>query len=158
MMNVEKTNGKYVVTANANVFIVPNGFHYIDLERNFAIKRAKRICKTVNKEFHAEELFGEFWFVSDDLESDNLADHGFEVERRVYVMPGEIFSLLPIGLFEDLKEGETKEIIMNVAANDYEDRIKDVPVELHLNVTAKQKEYRYSNHGNFEDVYKRLVG
>lgn len=158
MMNVEKTNGKYVVTANADVFIVPNRFNYIDLEHNFAIKKAKRICKTVNKEFYADDLFGEFWFVSNDLESDNIVDHGFEIEHRVYVMPYKISSLLPVDLFENLKEGESKEIVINVSANDYKNHIKDIPVELHLNITAKQKEYRYSNHGNFEDVYKRLVG
>lgn len=158
MKNVEKRNGKYVVTANADVFIVPNRFYYLNPDLKSDIRRAKRTCDSLNEKFYKTDLIGQFWLTSEDLNSDNIACHGFRLEQHKYVTGGEISEYFPVKIFEDLKENESKEIIMNIFAKDSDsDEDNEIPVELHLNVTAKQTKYRYRSYGNFEDTFKRSI-
>ncbi len=149
MKNVTKENGKYVVTANADVFIVPTAFFTVDPEYTNC---AKRICESIGREFSPDELFGRFWITSEDLNSSNLGCHGFRVGGRVYVDSSEMPNSLPVDLFKDLKEDESKEIIFSVMAEDI-DTDEKIPVELHLNVTAKQVPYRYRYIGTFQKAF-----
>lgn len=153
MKNIEMRDGKYVVTANADVFIVPSRFYYPDHGLSSAIRRAKRVCDSLDEKFYKTDLIGQFWLTSEDLNSDNIACHGFRLDQHKRVAGGEISEYLPVKIFEDLNENESKEIVMNIFAEDLDaDEDDIIPVELHLNVTAKQAKYRYSHYGTFENV------
>lgn len=160
---VTKTN--IVIEAEADVFIIPNKLYKLNPKYMTELNRIVNVRKialanNLVYDYEADDVI-QLWFVSDDLGSDNLGNHGFRfwVENdRYWVHSSEskILSCLPKKMFEGLREGETRTIL--IPMNDTEiqncntgDEEK-VDIELRLTITAAQSKYRYKSFGNFEDT------
>lgn len=96
----------------------------------------------------------ETWIKSDDLKTENMADHGFEVEtdgeRRFFSIP---YRHLPVKLFSSAKEGDTVHVTIPIVNRE----TKYVDVLLHLALHIRQLQYRYSNFGPFEKLLDQLI-
>lgn len=160
---VTRTN--VTIEAAADVFIIPNRLSKLDPEYMAELDRIvnmKKIARANNLvfDYKADDII-QLWFTSDDLDSENLGDHGFRfyIEDDKYLVPpseSKILNYLPKKMFEGLREGETRTIL--IPMNDAEiyncntgDEEK-VDIELRLTITAAQSKYRYKNFGNFEDT------
>lgn len=163
----EMENGKLRIEAEADMFVVPNragtADGFMESIRENRIEEAKRFCKNNNAEFDpTKDKFIQVWISSEDLNRDNLSSHGFGIHyknERLYCLNGsKYFMYIPETMLKDLKEGETKTILYkNIELEngnvDLEDANENkIKADLVLNVTAKQRSYRYKNFGNFEDA------
>lgn len=160
---VTRTN--VTIEAEADVFIIPNKLYKLKPKYMTELNRIVNVRKialanNLVYDYEADDVI-QLWFVSDDLDSENLGDHGFRfyIEDDKYLVPpseSKILSCLPKKMFEGLREGETRTIL--IPMNDTEihncntgDEEK-VDIELRLTITAAQSKYRYKNFGNFEDT------
>lgn len=158
-----------VIEAKVECFIIPNRIGKIsDLSftaiRNEYKEKMIMISDLNGIEFDPEnDTMMELWFTSDDLGSENLVDHGFNFE----LPDGTVIrgcrinsSLLPTKLFEGKQEGDTVTLNLIGTYMDYRDDInmrlifKDVMLK--CEVRLNQTEYRYRNHGRFEEVMQKI--
>ena len=164
-------NGKNVVRANAEIFIIPNsaakctGFLGSYVERSE--EKGITICNANNKSFDPKkDYFIETWVVSNkdiegaNLGSDNLADHRFifKVNDNTYIGEfGDLSRYFPEKVLPT-KEDETVELIYpDLEASNYDNRDDEITFDLHLNLTAKQLKYRYRNFGTWEDTMIKVI-
>lgn len=160
MKNIVKNeNGTINITANADIFIVPNSAakisNYFNPEN--ALTEMNTLCKDNGCQFDPDrDLLIQVWMCSDDLKSDNLDGHGFSFrmdDNRYVVWGRSIPSRIPASMI-NMKEGETKIInLNNIEAENFLDDSK-VSVNLQLTVKASQLDYRYRGFGKFEDAMR----
>ena len=152
---IENVNGVYEIHANAEVFVIPNSANKVS-EYTFrsVIDNAHRMCENLGMEFDEKnDKLAQFWTSSDDLDTENLSCHGFSFEVDGQEVYSEyIPECIPVKIYKDIKEGESREVIYEFEGHIYEPKSSRVPVRLVLNVTAAQSKYRYRRFGNFEDV------
>ena len=170
--NVENVNGKLVVNAKAEVFIIPNTPSKI----NWASCLGERLADAMNEisklngyEFSPDEKLVQLWWTSEDLGSENLGDHGIRVqlnEDHLKIAASctyNPFGYLPIGMVKDWHDGEEIEIIIPVKTDDNcfvfkngrfdrnATKADEMEIEFHLKVTPSQLKYRYRRFGTFEE-------
>ena len=152
------------IKANAEIFIIPNSAAkisgYFEIFREKYRNLANKICKDNNLEFNEnKDYMVETWICSDDLRTENLADHGCKIMvdgKKYYLENGAIKRDIPSTVLYNLKEGESITLIFNdIKIVDYDsDDYDEYLINLELNITASQTKYRYARFGKFEDVLK----
>lgn len=144
------------ISAKASAFIVPNPACPIKkcMDRKGLISRMKDICDLNGVAFNENDRLIEMWFHSEELNTENLIDHGGSIEdsegnvKRIYVQG----IYIPESIIRNCKEGDTITYKMRGSiGNPKEDLI------LELELTLQQKGYRYSRYGNFEKVLASLL-
>ncbi len=163
--NVTVTEIDITVAANADVFVIPNHASTVNEFVFGKDTRKETVCNVcfangVSYDPETDKLI-QLWMVSDDLQSDNIEDHGFisnfnGKEYRCH-LPAYCHSL-PKKLLPS-KEGETKRIIIPncIATERSRDADEEINFDLILNITASQTKYRYKNFGNFEDAVRYVL-
>jgi hypothetical protein len=161
---MKEKNNRYSV----DMFIVPNSS--ITIEKMLLRKQYEgwlsRLMEVNGLELSNNECLIDVWMVSNsttgdtNLESDNLRDHGFEVDGKRACIGSAYF---PKRLIESKKEGDVIEINLPITYPEYqrdentgklincsEDDV--IAISLKLN----QKDYRYRRFGNFEEVLEKV--
>ena len=154
-MKMESAEIKVNYEANVEAFIVPNkalvvsDFLFDVDDREAAYKLLARI-----NEVHyepSEDKLVEFWYVSPELGSENLVDHGFKINGQYCNCDYDIGRYLPYSMVKDHKEGDTIDVIWP-----YDDG-SDVMKFILMHVTFKQSSYRYARFGKFEEVLEQVT-
>lgn len=148
------------ITANADVFIIPNPARMED--EIYMIERLK--------EFAAYNGCGmvvpavEVWIVSDDLGSANVADHGISIittvrnNSELIKLPCSVtvdMCWMPAAMLRPYKECDTFEAKYKFRDVDIDGVL--YTINLNLLCTAAQRNYRYSNFGTFEEVLQMVT-
>ena len=154
-MKMESSEIKVSYEANVDAFIVPNKTHVVSDFLFDADDRetAYKLLAWINKVHYepSEDKLVEFWYVSPELESDNLVDHGFKINGQYCNCDYDIGRFLPYSMVKDHKEGDTIDVIWP-----YDDG-SDVMKFILMHVTFKQMGYRYARFGKFEEVLERVT-
>lgn len=158
MKKIEVMQGKNLLAFGASAFIIPNPLTKVNTMFDNSYKQRiaefeKEVCEMNHiGPFSEDDLLVELWFCSEELNSENLVDHGFNVEdadgTRLHLQP-IMMKRLPVKLFDGHKEGdrfsvkipqktESGEIIMEIA------------------LTLDQLGYRYRRFGTFEECLESL--
>lgn len=158
--------------ANVDTFIVPNmprKFKDIctsnktrELQYRKMLELSNIQCDIIN------QLMFEMWFVGEeDLESDNLVDHGFKIikDNMMYKFKMFGFSYLPYQVLEGKKEEDIINITFPIKCDVYdlnkkgqEDYFKEnQDWSFSAKITLKRKKYRYKRYGTFEKVLELLI-
>ena len=146
-----------VVEASGDIFIIPN-------ELTNAVCRSKSITETMNK-ILVESGFKERDDVNliliqvcitseNDLETDNLTDHGgrFLRSENSVSLINYFPSSLPVNILLNHKEGDIVDVVYPKGS------LHDNPdFDLVLHLRCAQSVYRYRNHGTFEEVLNKLL-
>lgn len=156
--DVTETEGayRYHIIADAMMFVIPNPGVSINSLCCWQ-ERYKKSAEINNVDISDDDEWIELWFHSEELDSENICDHGFCYSNddgiNVRVCAGA-HNHIPAKVLDNIKEGETIE--WNFEAPSHKRGSEEEPqsVLLTLNLTAQQKGYRYSRFGNFEDVVK----
>jgi hypothetical protein len=156
-------------TVTGEIFIIPNHAGLVKdyLFKEEELERATSLCKANGKEFDENnDWIVETWFLSEEVGSDNIPDHGFSVninDKKYRIFSGELSRHIPAKLLPS-KEGEPVSITFeNIDAyemnhEDVRKRFHDNPekLDITLNLTAAQEKYRYGNFGKFEEVLSKV--
>ena len=104
------------IVANLDAFIVPNS---INLFKDFYFKERREVKYKKLLELSGatcnldDEQMVQMWYVGEELNSDNLVDHGFRIIengiRYSFTMNG--FDCLPYHFLKDKKEGDIIKIL-----------------------------------------------
>ena len=166
-MEFTEINGIKTLTFNAEAFIIPNHAGAANDYLLFGEERKKFLDK-ISQENNCGELdfdndqCCQLWFCSDDLDTDNLVDHGafikMDNDEEIWIRP-EV-SVLPVKLFNGKKEGDT--VVINIPWHPsfiYGRRSNEnaEPLSLVLHVKLNQQSYRYRGFGNFEDALQYVT-
>ena len=163
------TNNNITVTANAECFVIPNHAGTCDqyiFGKAYREDTVRMICEANGESFDSkQDNLIQIWITSDELHSDNVECHGFHIEidgKDNYCHLPQYSICLPKQVLPAI-EGEVKELVIpNCTAETSARWLKKNPeaeeeefqFTLVLNLKANQKEYRYRNFGNFEDVVR----
>lgn len=160
MMNINTETG--IISATGACFIIPNrGGKIEDFMTGFQKEldeRMQHISALNGQTFNRHhDWIAQIWWVSKDLESDNLTDHGFRVidENGVQWFGRTPSDHFPVKVFGDHKEGDEMEITYPITLSSHQHGEKEVLLK--LNVKLAQKDYRYRNFGDFEKVLKKVT-
>jgi len=157
---------------NASMFIVPNSLSKV--KNFFNPEKYKKImteiCELNGTTFDPKnDLIVQTWYNSKQLGSENLARHGAykrTEDGNTYIIDFYAQEYFPVKIFKDHKEGDvinfkipcklTKRYTCdddNEAFSTEEtiEAIADMQLELN------QLDYRYRNHGTFEEVLDKLI-
>ena len=96
-------DGKLNIVANADVFVIPNMAakisSFLDFARDGYRQLGNKICNDNGKSFNEDtDYLVETWMCSKELDSDNIADHGFSVkvdDSTVLYFRGDIKRYIP---------------------------------------------------------------
>lgn len=150
-------NGKMVVNADADIFIIPNKGckldDYFESFREDLKKYYEDLCEANNTMFFENDKLVQVWITSKDLETDNLFCHAAWIDN--YVIRLDHHEDVPMKLIH-IKEGESTTLVFNGCATNLNDNTDKKEVKLVLNVTANQLGYRYRNSGKFEDIMAKV--
>ena len=154
------------IVANIDGFIVPNS---VCKFKDFMLKetrepRYKKLLELSGVECNLDDQpMIQMWYVGEELNSDNLVDHGFKIitdDKKYYFTMSLCY--LPYCLLKGKREGDiitvsfpAKCTIFN-SNKDIED--EDIDWVLEAQICLNQQGYRYARFGRFEDVLERLVG
>jgi len=160
MLTINKENNTTIISGvKGDIFIIPN--RAAKIEDYFEAFRDKyhgifeRQAEMNGLDLDAGEYGVETWIVSkEDCHCSNMADH------RPYITDPETGEDIPFCLVDgrtiirsliDGKEGDVKTVRLPISING---RYHDEPYNgiLEIELTLKQKEYRYARFGNFEKV------
>lgn len=122
-------------TLHADIFIVPNSIIRVresDLERLVIQNRQELLDEEFRPRIGDEMV--QIWIT--DSENDNWSDGSNPVNGMFFV------NRLPMRLFEGHSEGETTYLPLADGRT--------------VQLTLNQSDYRYRNHGSFEEVLQRL--
>ena len=148
------------INVTGDIFIIPNRASRLSECFKGYQEMYKEICKYNNKEFDPNMFIIETWMVAPEL-SDNLGDEGFIFEhegKEFYVNPGRIKSFVPECFLSDVKEGDYIEFTYkNVKATEISKEKNEIKISINFKFRANQRDYRYRNFGNFEDVLTRVT-
>lgn len=151
---------------SGDVFIVPNKYSTLTVEskrwynKNERLAKFEKLANLNNLENFDPDItkIVEIWVVVPEM-TENLHDHGIYLDNEQYRALDH--SIVPTELFEGKVEGDVVSIIIPL------ERCFKVPSEFGLVQTRKQinvkfnlrlaqREYRYRNFGNFEDVLRKV--
>ena len=144
-------------TVKGDIFIIPNETFKLDSlrpdsVRNTIIRRTQRL---IGLKLSGSEIMAEVWITSPECDNWSSTYGGFQKHLGIELkdwnerdedsyLVGYFPKLFPSQILEDKKEGDT--IIL---------RCPEYGVNIEL--TCRQKNYRYARFGNFEDVLKLVV-
>lgn len=159
MKKIYFENGSKIIEADGIGFIIPNNGDHSDNFRDWIQKWYMPIVETNKISLEKNDYIVQVWSASEeDLDSDNLERHGFTITedgKRIHYSPR--MELLPASMFEGKVEGDTVTFDVPIHGFDEEGELDDeVIVTLRFNMKLCQREYRYRNFGNFEEVLKRV--
>lgn len=152
---------KKTVEAYAKCFIIPNHAGTIEsyiFGGDYRKEVVKSICDANLMEFNEKAKLVQIWFVSEDLHSNNLSDHGFytTIDGEEYRCHLPSYSCcLPKGVLPTHENDIVELIIPNCTAEPdrrKSDKKEEIVFDLHLNLEADQLNYRYASFGRFEQV------
>jgi len=151
--NVVKNDAGEVteIEFNADAFIIPNRAGKLGDFWLSSVAEAARRQATImlGKEPTDDDLFVEMWYVADDIGCENLVDHGASVEidgKKYYIDVPTRY--LPYLALKDKREGDSLIVTFYEAASNEDGDDINVVVD----VTLKQKGYRYARFGSFEET------
>lgn len=161
--NVTRNNNGEVtgIECNAKAFIVPNHSGKLeDFLFSSTRKDIKEIATSVlGKEPDKDERYVQMWYVVEDLNCDNLGDHGARVE-----IDGEkhnirlASSFLPYSILKGKNDGDVVDVVFRNTYNAWINDDADAAGEIvTMHVTLDQKNYRYRNFGSFQEVLKIVL-
>lgn len=161
------------VEANVDAFIIPNNAvkmkDFLGGIEERKIKYQKLLdLSGIKCDDLMDQKMVQIWLVAkEDLESDNLSDHGFRVikDNSLYKFKMSGLYYLPLVALEGKKEGDIIDITFPIICYQYEGlraldkciKEKSDDWSLSAKITLKQKGYRYEGFGNFEEVLKIVV-
>ncbi len=152
---------------DADAFIIPNGVPAIKSFFSSYQQRYSDLCQKIyeingidyDTENLGEEKMLEMWVTAkEDLDSENLGSHGFELEIEGVQNYCRFPNYLPMRLFEGKEEGDIVSIILPIIAYTYKDDNAKTELYLKFHIRLAQTEYRYRSFGRFEVLLARLLG
>lgn len=161
-MSKKVENG--ILEFNAKGFIIPNAItkisKFISADSKFEYMKSLMKETAPDMDLTMDDELLQLWFVSSDLNVDNLCRHSSEITlengREVSFRPSEIEDL-PVKIFADKKEGDIIDIIFNYNAKDcLFTKTEDFSFKVVMHLQLAQTEFRYRNFGKFEECFQRL--
>jgi hypothetical protein len=155
---------KEIISFNAKAFVIPNrAVRLVEFSKqpwmNDVYKYLLEMASLNNIELNDDDEIIQLWFHSEELESDNLCDHGFNIRlnngRMVSFRP-KALQWVPLKLLESINEGDSLLLISPSSSNFNIKRQSSVDAILHISMICQQQGYRYQSFGNFEDVVKKV--
>ena len=151
---------------HADIFIIPNSLRKLREFPSFMQNSYRNMLKTIFSEHHIhsenldEELFVEVWATSkEELKSENLSAHGFNVTIDGKEFRARFPEYLPVSLFLFNHEGDETWLNIPVFAEKYyreSDTVETARPILKWILRLAQTDYRYRIFGNFEDCLQEL--
>lgn len=141
-----------IIKARGDVFIIPNRAATKDEFIDKTIPSAVQNMLISNDITEENPMFVECWIVSDELNTENLRDHGGHINDDDSITIHTRY--IPAILFNGHKEGETVTVKF-VAMKYNEDSSSKVLLE--MNLTLAQLKYRYKQHGKFEECFEKVT-
>ena len=155
---------KQIISFTANAFIIPNGARevseFISLDKaNGTYRYLQEFAKLNNTEICDSDKVVQVWFHSNEVDSDNVVDHGFKVTlndgTQTGIRPSNL-QWIPAKMLEGIKEGDSMMLVSPAFTNYNRTRQSKIDVILHISMICQQKGYRYARFGNFEEVVKSV--
>lgn len=150
------------IVANLEAFIIPNS---VNLFKDFYFKerieyKYKKLLELSGATCDLDDQYMvQMWYVGEELNSDNLVDHGFRIIengiRYSFTMNG--FDCLPYYFLKDEKEGDIIKVTFPIKlyTDDKSENAADWTLE--AKIKLNQTDYRYRRFGRFEDVLNQLI-
>lgn len=149
---------------DADVFIIPNVIckvsdFIVDVDEMTVYTENVLRMNGMDPSNARDTYLVQLWFISKELESDNVARHGFHAmvdgkEQRISPFNMEH---LPVSLFEGHNEGDTINIKVPVYVDNYVGDDTRTFAEMDITVTLAQLKYRYRAMGKFDELLKELL-
>ena len=162
MLNITNENGKLNIEANASMFIIPNSAGHI---KDFCmtdriLRTTNKYCEDNNISFNEEnDWLVQIWIQSgeQDLFTDNFFRHALliDYDDKEYYVTLHSDEWIPKQLI-DVSEGEVVTLHFNNVTLTHKKDEDEMLADLTLHVTADQLNYRYRNHGRFEEVLQKV--
>lgn len=155
-----------VIKANAKAFIIPNhaGLVSTFITPDNILEGAIKFCELNGTVFNPDvDQIVQLWIHSDDLSTENLADHG----GKYIAESGTEYSIgisssgrhIPSNILCGHVEGDVITVKIPCWARCIDDvhgkNSFDIVIELSL--TLQQRGYRYGSFGNFEEVLQKVM-
>lgn len=150
---------KVFIEADGGAFIVPNPASVIIKHLDGVVKNFKGLCDLNGWDYSPDDRAVDVWFHSKELDSENLNGHGvhLEVGNEVVHFRPYALNLIPASILRGHNEGDTLDIkVEGVGTVSGVDRYK-VPVTMNLKVELKQKGFRYTGFGMFQEVLEHVT-
>lgn len=149
---------KTIKIKGIDAFIIPNNaptvMMYFEAFRDKKLREMQTLCELNNVVFNEKtEHNVEIWLTGENtVGSDNLRCHPFTVtDDNGSRHSGHIYlDAFPESLFRGHIEGDTVSLKIPGTVDNARSETEDVIFD--MEVTFKQQEYRYRNHGRFEEV------
>ena len=154
-MNTENIKAEDItIKATGEVFIIPNRLNRKDEFLSESVQSTLQEMADINDITEENSMFVECWIVSDELNTENLRDHGGHIndDDRINIHTNHIPSTLFIGK----KEDDIVTIKFPATLHDHANNTHD-KITLEMKLTLSQLKYRYRNHGKFEECFERLT-
>ena len=155
-MNTEMIKAEDItIKATGEVFIIPNRLNRKDGFFGESVQSTLQEIADINNVTEDNPLFVQCWVVSEELNSENLRDHGGyfnDDDDHIIIHTGNI----PATLFNGKKEGDIVNIKFPATLHDYANDTHD-KITLEMSLTLSQLKYRYRDQGKFEECFERLV-
>ena len=150
---------KEIVKASGKVFIIPNSAPLASelmVKPKEAYEDAKKMLAAsgIEQRYKDDAILVEVWIVSEDLNTENLNCHNGRYvgeDGKRHIIDG-VGPYIPYEIFEGKREGDVVDVVYPSTMSRMDG------VELNLQLTLAQKEYRYRNFGDFEDVLRKVTG
>ena len=163
-----KLNDQKLVEIDADIFVIPNRAYTIyEYENEDTVELIRSDIDRALKlndglAYYANDKLVELWWTerSDDEDRcDNLCRHTFFFtnEKGVKEEARLDYELVPQSWIENMKEGDTIELILPLITRKGYDDIETGKYNAKINIRAKQRGYRYSGFGNFEDILNDVL-
>jgi len=150
------------IVANLEAFIIPNS---VNLFKDFYSKerredKYKKLLELSGATCDLDEQYMvQMWYVGEELNSDNLVDHGFRIiengTRYSFTMNG--FDYLPYYFLKDKKEGDIIKVTFPIKLYTDDESENAANWTLEATIKLNQTDYRYRRFGKFEDVLAALI-
>lgn len=161
-------NNVKTINATGAIFIIPNHIDTLDQTRKLwnpeklfgyigQVNAMKKLYELNNLEFSMDDSLFQYWIVlTDGITTADFRCHTglFTDENGEKCRVSAVVNNLPKKLFEGYREGDYIEI--NVPADIIRHSDESEHCILHLTLKLAQREYRYRNHGTFEEIMARV--
>lgn len=152
-MNTEMTiKDMETIKATGEVFIIPNRAAIKDEFINAVIPSDVEDMLVSNDVTEDNPMFIECWIVSEELNTENLRDHGGKLYDGNRIMIHTKY--IPATLFSGKKEGDV--VTVKFFATKYSETLETI-VLLEMELTLSQLKYRYKQHGKFEECFEKVT-
>ena len=154
-----------VVKCNVEVFVIPNkarlAVDYINPEK--PIENFRKLAELNHTDYDPEkDKLVQCWYVSkDDLNTENLGDHGAIVEdengvQYIIHLKFTMYESLPETFFKGKSEGDIAYVKIPAFAINRNNRDEKAEIILDMCMKLNQTSYRYRRFGRFEEVLKKV--